>query len=610
MKPTRSSFTGRTFGHSKFAELWLVPLVVLTAIGSLFMADNDSVQADTSLRNKAVASAIPIGTPVCPPTVIEGFDAIMTLPGAGWHQQNLSSPIGTTAWFQGNPIVFPAHTGEPDSYIGANFNNAAGAGTISNWLITPVVTLQDGAQLSFYTRTVTVGKFPDRLQVRMSTAGASTNVGTTATDVGDFTTLLLEINPTQVLGVYPNVWTQFTGTVTGVSGPMQGRLALRYFVTDAGPIGVHSDYIGIDTVTYSGGCPTAEISGSVLYSIVTNPVPEVTMTGAGSPEVSTTTGGDGMYQLSGFGAGAYTVTPSKPGQQCGTFNGIFSVDAAKVSQYVVGLRTFNANEQQAAMVAGLGFISSFDAALIARRVVGLCTEPTNLGGQWVFTPANRIYPSVTSTIEGENYTAILMGDVDGDWNPLGPRRPAAPAADDQDAIRASLPTVVSRAGEAVEVPLTLSKLDGTGITAYQFDVEYDPEVIEPAEIAADLAGTHSANLSVVHNVAKAGLLKVAVYGAFPASGDGTYINLRFRAIGKAGSTTPLAIRNLVLNDGTAAPAVVDGLLTIADSVRPSIFGRVSSLNRMRSDNNELVLTGTSLKTQRKVTTSLFRSYNF
>src|SRR2546428_3306592 len=49
---------------------------------------------------------------------------------------------------------------------------------------------------SFYTRTVDMPSFPDRLQVRMSTNGASSNVGTTATDVGDFTTLLLDINPT------------------------------------------------------------------------------------------------------------------------------------------------------------------------------------------------------------------------------------------------------------------------------------------------------------------------------------------------------------------------------------------------------------------------------
>ena len=129
--------------------------------------------------------------------------------------------------------------------------------TISNWLLTPTVTLQNGATLSFWTRTTT-GTFPDRLQVRMSTNGASTNDGTLATDVGDFTTLLLDINPTYTSTGYPTQWTQFCVTLSGLASPTTGRLAFRYFVENGGPSGDNSDYIGIDTVTYSCKpiCPT------------------------------------------------------------------------------------------------------------------------------------------------------------------------------------------------------------------------------------------------------------------------------------------------------------------------------------------------------------------
>ena len=86
--------------------------------------------------------------------------------------------------------------------------------------------------MTFYTRTVDVPQFPDRLQVRMSTNGTSTNVGTTAFDVGDFTVLMLDINPGLTTAGYPNVWTQFTVTVSGVASPTTGRLAFRYFVPD------------------------------------------------------------------------------------------------------------------------------------------------------------------------------------------------------------------------------------------------------------------------------------------------------------------------------------------------------------------------------------------
>ena len=116
-----------------------------------------------------------------------------------------------TNHFQGNPTVFPSHSGAPNSYIGANYNNTAGTGTISNWLLTPTVPILNGAQYSFWTRTVNAPQFPDRLQVRASTAGASTDVGTTATSVGVFTMLLLDINPTYTTTDYPNVWTQYHG---------------------------------------------------------------------------------------------------------------------------------------------------------------------------------------------------------------------------------------------------------------------------------------------------------------------------------------------------------------------------------------------------------------
>ena len=79
-------------------------------------------------------------------------------------------------------------------------------------------------------------------------------MGTTATDVGDFTTLLLDINPTYTVGGYPEVWTQQTVTVTGVPAATLGRLAFRYFVENGGPTGANSNYIGIDDFQFNGAC--------------------------------------------------------------------------------------------------------------------------------------------------------------------------------------------------------------------------------------------------------------------------------------------------------------------------------------------------------------------
>ncbi len=180
--------------------------------------------------------------------VNEGFDIAVPLP-AGWFAKNNSTPVGVSGWFQGIPGIFPSNSGIPASYIAANFRNVSGANTISNWLLTPEVAMKNGDIFTFYTRKVAPDFFPDRLEVRLSSNGASTDVGTTNTSVGDFTNLLLTINPTLITGVYPIVWTKYTVTVSGLAAPATGRMAFRYFVTDGGA-GSNSDYIGIDDVTY------------------------------------------------------------------------------------------------------------------------------------------------------------------------------------------------------------------------------------------------------------------------------------------------------------------------------------------------------------------------
>ncbi|WP_376785899.1 choice-of-anchor J domain-containing protein [Diaphorobacter nitroreducens] len=72
-----------------------------------------------------------------------------------------------------------------------------------------------------------------------------------AAPLGDFTTLLLSVNPALVANVYPQVWTQYTVTISGLPAPTSGRTAFRYFVTGAGSLGSNSDYIGIDNVVYT-----------------------------------------------------------------------------------------------------------------------------------------------------------------------------------------------------------------------------------------------------------------------------------------------------------------------------------------------------------------------
>ena len=192
----------------------------------------------------------------------ENFDDVSLLPGAGWAIVNNSNPLGTSDWFQGNGAIFPAHQGADDSYVAANYLSADPlGGNVSDWLLLPTLGLQNGDTLTFYTRTEAGSIFPDRLEVRLSTNGSSTDVGNTDASVGDFGALLLTINPTLALGGYPEDWTAFSVVLSGLSGTTDGRLAFRYFVPDTT---TNANYIGIDTLTIERAAAAPEPSSVLL----------------------------------------------------------------------------------------------------------------------------------------------------------------------------------------------------------------------------------------------------------------------------------------------------------------------------------------------------------
>ncbi|MBL8296841.1 MAG: S8 family serine peptidase [Rhodanobacteraceae bacterium] len=217
------------------------------------------------------------GTPPPTVTVVQGFDDITTIAGLGWLTSNNSVPVGTTpGWFQGNPAVFTAQAGAAtSSYIGAHFNNVAGDNTITNWLVTPLMTFNAASSVNFWTRSTVatdgVTVFPDRLEVRVCTTGACTAISPDATALTTFPTVIRTINPnltttddpTGVNGYPLSAWAQFTlDTGNGLPSTGQGRIAFRYWVTSGGPNGANSNFIGIDTVTLTAG------------SVNSTPVPE------------------------------------------------------------------------------------------------------------------------------------------------------------------------------------------------------------------------------------------------------------------------------------------------------------------------------------------------
>ncbi len=335
--------------------------------------------------------------------------------------------------------------------------------------------------------------------------------------------------------------------------------------------------------------PPPFISGTVTYGNAAAPpkyVSNVTVNGAGSPNVSTTTaspgGTAGQYILTGFGAGTYTVSLAKTTGQ----NGIGSNDAARIAQHVSSTLPFTNDRQRvAADVSGNGVISSNDAAFIARFVAGL-GAPFGNTGQWRFyvspgptfpvgaSPTTRTYSSVTSNLTGEDYIGLLIGETTGNWSSSA-ARPAERRRESRDlrqetrgnsgperGVAVELPEVTAEVGKEIVVPVKVEGVADKSVISYEFDLRYDPLLMQPVADVVDLKDTASRGLSVVTNTTEPGLLRVVVYGAFPIDQDGVLLNLRFNAVGAAGSVSPISFERMVFNEGEPRVTVADGKIEL------------------------------------------------
>ena len=317
-----------------------------------------------------------------------------------------------------------------------------------------------------------------------------------------------------------------------------------------------------DATTHTPAAP-ATISGTVTYGnaipAATRYVSNVLISGAGSPPVSVFTGAPGAsagtYALSGFGAGSYTVTPTKTGG----VNSITSFDAAKIAQHVAGISNLTGNQLIVADVSNNGSISSFDAAQIANYVVS--SSPAGTSGTWKFNPVNRTYASVTSSVNGEDFSALLMGEVSGNWTNTGARPSNGPAKN----TAVKVPDLVTSTGSEVVIPIEVQGAANKGIISYEINVSYDPSVIQPVADPVDLSGTVSSRLTFAVNADQPGILRVAVYGAFPIDANGVLMNLIFTAVGAQGSVSRLTLTHMMFNEGDPEAIATDGRVRIWDA---------------------------------------------
>jgi len=191
----------------------------------------------------------------------EHFDFVEGLIGESdyeWRFLNVSNPLGTVSeesWYQADlSMGITAYMGEHQySYIQADrfSTSATTGGTISNWLIAPMVILSDGDSVRFHAISHDNAARPDKIEVRISPLGSNTVYPTSANDIGSFNILIGVINPDLTTSGFPAVtndqtWTSYRFPVAGINFGNECRVALRYSVPNAGSQGPNGSAIGID----------------------------------------------------------------------------------------------------------------------------------------------------------------------------------------------------------------------------------------------------------------------------------------------------------------------------------------------------------------------------
>ena len=302
----------------------------------------------------------------------------------------------------------------------------------------------------------------------------------------------------------------------------------------------------------------AEIGGAVLYRTASRPV-------SGAVVEAMDLGDGAVTQATTDALGAYTLGPLPPGEyllaaaRSGVEDGAIDVlDVSDILRHLVGLLELSADDEFAADVSGNGRVGTTDASRILRYLVGLEYE-FPAGDFWQFEPDE--VPVNLLQDETRDFTAYLLGDVNGDWEVTPP--PGKPVA-------ATGPSLHFGPAEPVEPALTrfpLTAVDLVALRGGELRLVYNPQDLEAAAVWTT---DHTDGFMLAANLAEPGLVRVAFAGAHEIDGDGALLLVDFRELGATGTATPLTIEAASLNGAALGTDALDHTLYILGSAHGDV----------------------------------------
>jgi CSLREA domain-containing protein len=433
--------------------------------------------------------------------------------------------------------------------------------------------------------------------------------------------------PTMALGAGSPAIDQ--GNSTGLNTDQRGFTRPQDDPNIVNAAGGDASDIGAFEVAVPGGTISGHVGDCVSPS--TN-IPGVSINVTGSQTTSTSTDSNGNYSINLPTGGSYTLTPAKSALAPGA-GGIDTLDVAGAQSQFLGYTSLSSCALTAADANEDSIVDTFDVIAIQRYYLGLNTGIANVG-QWRFSPASHTYGNLAANQSSQDYTAVVIGDINGDLTPTRPQSDAASVAAPARGAGVLAPSAVaivslpitniSSVAPPFTRPVTTSAISaGDNLIGFQGDFTFDTSVVSFQSPAVSAAGLTATNWNVSANILGAGTIKTLRISAFstdftPLSGSGTLFNLNFvRVSSMPAATTALtwaaspnnfefinASLAAQLPGSTLAGSVTLGTATAANG---TITGRITNTDGTPVSGVVVNLSGTQI---RKTITDANGNYSF
>ena len=274
----------------------------------------------------------------------------------------------------------------------------------------------------------------------------------------------------------------------------------------------------------------------------------------GSVSGTTLSDASGNYSFSALpSGGSYIVTPTKTALPPAT-NTINTIDIVAIQRHFLNVTFIPPGcRLTAADVNGDNAVNTIDAVAVQRFFLGVSTGIANTG-KYLFSPVNRSYSGIVTNQTGQNYDALVLGDVSSPFagRPEGPE-PAAAGQEEESVESYDLPLTLSLPNLAVDlsaanfvVPVKSTVIDeSASVVGFQGDLIFDERIVTFQSEPVQKAGLTSGNWNVSGNILSGkGPMRILRISAFssdlvPLSGSGTLFELRMKRVNQADHGTEL-----------------------------------------------------------------------